>query len=463
MPAYAPGPVDTDLSGRHRVLELLRRFGWNATSFQILEPDFQYWFDADACVAYVDTGAAWVVAGGPLASDERLGSVARRFVSEAEGCNRRVVFFAVEERLLRVFPMRSLQVGEQALWNPQAWDATVRQHRSLREQLRRARAKGVVVDRVPPSSIAGASPMRDELRALIGRWLETRPMPAMAFLVELEPFLFADERRYYVARVGGVLRGALVAVPVYMRGGWFFEDILRDPAAPNGTVELLIDAAMRDLARENAPLATLGLAPLAGDAPWLPIVRQLTRPFYNFAGLRRFKAKFRPLRWDPIFVAWPGRYPAPVALFDVLGAFARGHPVAFAAAATARRPEPALRILALLLVPWTAILASPRAARWFPSGTARAAWVVFDAFAVAALLRLSRRWNRALATATAAAIIADATLTVLQAARFNLPRARKWWEVLVIGAAVAAPILAASVLVGGLLRHPSEPAAREKS
>ena len=58
---------------RRRVLAMLRRHGWNATSFQVLEPGFQYWFpDDDACVAYVDTGAAWIAAGAPLTTKERL-------------------------------------------------------------------------------------------------------------------------------------------------------------------------------------------------------------------------------------------------------------------------------------------------------------------------------------------------------------------------------------------------------
>lgn len=446
--------MPVDLTSRRLVLDLLRRFGWNATSFQVLEPDFRYWFDGEACVAYVDTGAAWVVAGGPLAEDERLGEVARKFVREAERRERRVVFFAVEERLLRAFPMRSLQVGEQAVWEPSAWDGMLRGHRSLREQLRRARAKGVVIERIEPTVLLdGSSAIREELRELIARWLETRAMPAMAFLVELDPFVFGEERRYYFARVDGVLRGALVAVPIYLRAGWFFEDILRDPLAPNGTVESLIDVAMRDIARDGASLATLGLAPLAGSDIWLRIVREVMRPFYNFEGLRRFKAKFRPARWDPIYAAWPDRQLPPRILFDVLSAFARGRPFSFAAAATFRRPAPALAVLATLLVPWTILLASPAAGRWFPSDRIRFAWVAFDILAAAGLATLARRWQRPLAAVMLGAIATDAALTVGQAARFNLPRVSKWWEPLVIAAAVAAPIVAASVLAGALVRQ----------
>jgi phosphatidylglycerol lysyltransferase len=62
---------------RRRVLAVLRRHGWNATSFQVLEPGFQYWFaDEDACVACVDTGRAWVAAGAPLTEPARLREVA---------------------------------------------------------------------------------------------------------------------------------------------------------------------------------------------------------------------------------------------------------------------------------------------------------------------------------------------------------------------------------------------------
>jgi lysylphosphatidylglycerol synthetase-like protein (DUF2156 family) len=61
------------VESRARLLELLKRYGWNATGFQAVEPEFSYWFDpqGDAAVAYLDTGRAWVVAGAPIAAIER--------------------------------------------------------------------------------------------------------------------------------------------------------------------------------------------------------------------------------------------------------------------------------------------------------------------------------------------------------------------------------------------------------
>ena len=87
-----------DLGERARVLALLREHGWNSTSFQVLEPGFRYWFDQDACVAYVDTGSAWVVAGAPIAPLERFADIADAFLAAARSAGRRASFFGTEPR-----------------------------------------------------------------------------------------------------------------------------------------------------------------------------------------------------------------------------------------------------------------------------------------------------------------------------------------------------------------------------
>ena len=433
---------------RARLLELLRRHGWNATSFQALEPAFDYWFDGSgAAVAFFDTGGAWVVAGPPVAASEDLGGTAARFARHARNLGKRVAFFAVEERFLRAIGMRAVPIGQQPRWNPQTWSERHRGHRSLREQLRRARAKGLVVERFPGETIAA---IRPQVERLIGRWLRARAMPPMAFLVELSPFLFAEERRYYGARIGEELQGLLVAVPVYRRDGWFFEDLLRDPTAPNGTAESLVNAAMLDVAADGATFVTLGLAPLAGDARWQRLVRRAMEGFYNFEGLRAFKAKLRPDAWDPIYLAWPGDQSAAVAVFDALDAFAGGKIIRFASRSLLRAPAAALFVLGVLAIPWALLLASVEQKRWFPSRAVQRAWVVFDLAMAGVLISLSKTWRRPLAIAACAAASADALLTTAEAASYNLRRMRGWKDAAVISVAVAAPFLVAAVLFGGL-------------
>ena len=106
---------------------------------------------------------------------------------------------------------------------------------------------------------------------------------------------------------------------------------------------------------------TLGLVPLSGEvSPWLRAARRLGQSLYDFDGLRAFKAKLKPRAWDPIFLSYPpsgngvrrdvrhadrvrARRPAAVRARD--------------AAARARRSS--MRVLAVLLLVWTALLALP--------------------------------------------------------------------------------------------------------
>lgn len=433
------------------MLRLLKAHGWNSTSFQILEPGLQYWFDGDdACVAYVDTGRAWVVAGAPVAPRERFVEVARSFLEAASAAERRVCCFGTEPRFHEAVGWPSIRIGEQPTWSPADWPETLARGRSLREQLRRARAKGVAVRRLDFHELDAAHPTRAQIDALIERWLATRPMAPMGFLVQVHPYTFAEERRSYVAEQQGRVVGFLGVIPVYTRQGWFFEDFLRHPDAPNGTTELLIDAGMRAAADEGVQLVTLGLIPLVGEVgPWLRIFRRWGVGLYAFAGLRAFKAKFKPRAWDPIYLSYPPGGSAWSAIMDTLTAFSQGSLLGFGVRTLMRGPAVVMRILAVLLIPWIVILSLPSSAAWFPSEAWRWGWVVFDVVICGALYYLSERWHPRLADVLATLITLDAIITVIQAIVFDLPRHHGPIELIVVVLAVLAPTFAAALLWSG--------------
>jgi phosphatidylglycerol lysyltransferase len=438
-----------DTAERTRVLALLRRYGRNATSFQVLEEGFRYAFDEerDAVVAYVDTGRAWVVAGAPIGDESCWREVVERFLARARAARRRACFFGVEDRFIAITGLPALNVGEQPTWEPARWDESLRGARSLREQLRRARAKGVVAHAIDASHVEEReAPVRRAMDALITRWLVSRGMAPMGFLVDVQPFSFPRERRYFVAERAGELVAFLACVPVYARDGWFFEDLLRNPDAPNGSAELLVDCAMRALAAEGARYATLGLAPLAGPVSGgLAAARVWTRALYDFEGVRAFKAKLRPHAWEPIHVAYLATSSANAALYDALAAFARGSFARFGIESILHGPAVVVRVLAALLIPWTFALAvaSPR---WFPAPWEHAAWVVFDAALAAGLFWLAARWRAPLARALATAVTLDAVLTTIEVVSFNAPRVKFPMDGLVLAIACAAPTLAAVIL-----------------
>ncbi|HKP57633.1 MAG TPA: DUF2156 domain-containing protein [Polyangiales bacterium] len=440
---------------RERVLQLIQRFGWNATAFQTLETGYDYFFDTDdACVAYVDTGSAWVAAGAPLAAAESLPEAAEAFRRAAHAAGRRCCFFATEERFrdASATGWSAFVIGQQPSWDPRDWAGSLSRHPSLRQQLRRAQNKGVSVRALAPSE-RETEPVRRALRLVGERWLATRDMAAMSFLVRLEPFHQAEQRQCFVAEREGRLLGFAGVVPVPARGGWFLEDLVRDPSAPNGTSELLVDAVMTWAAAHGCEWLTLGLAPLAGDVGGvLKWVRKLSSPLYDFDGLRVYKAKLRPASWTNIYLSYPDSQGAIRSLLDALRAFAPQGLLRFGLQSLLRGPMVVVATLAALLAPWTVLLALAPAEHWFGNAYVKWGWVAFDLALLLGFSRWLQRPRLALLSVLALAVTADACLTLLQALLWNVRQARGLLEIALVVIACAMPALAAGILWGAQRR-----------
>jgi len=187
--------------------------------------------------------------------------------------------------------------------------------------------------------------------------------------------------------------------------------------------------------------------PLAGEVnSWLRTARRLGRSLYDFDGLRAFKAKFKPRAWDPIYLSYPAGRNGFTALADTLTAFSRGGLLRFGLETFLRGPAVVVRALAVLLVGWTVLLALPSSAGYFPAPAWQWAWVGFDVALAGALFALARRWRPLLADVVAAAVTADAVVTILQAIAYDLPRRTGAVDVIVIVVAMLAPTIAALLL-----------------
>ncbi len=433
-----------------KVAALLGRYGQDTVCSQALEPGLCYWFsrDGDACVAYADVGGAWVAAGGPICEPERRGEVMQNFSDAASGSGARARFFATEEQ---ANGFRSVPIGEQAEWVPGEWSATLRSKRSLREQLRRARAKGVCVRGASARDVCDESgALHTQVRRMVRDWQESRQMAPMHFLVTIDVFGNRDEKRYFVAERCGEVLGILVAARIPKRNGWFFENLLRSHDAPNGTTELLFDCAMRHATDEDIAVVSFGLAPLAGDvSAWLRAVRDHSRWLYDFEGLRAFKAKLRPTRWRPIYLSFPENERGLHATIDSLTAFAGGSWIRFGLQTLAHAHATLVWWFAFLLIPWTVLLSRGEATLWFPSESIRAAWVAFDMLLFVGLLNLSLQFRKSLAYGLAAMAACDAAVGIAQLALFNrhtLTTVSQWGVALL---AIAAPLGAALILALG--------------
>lgn len=432
-----------------RVVALFERFGHDTVSSQALEPDLSYWFDGDdACVAYRDTGSAWVAAGGPICARDKRERTMCSFADAATEAGRRVRFFAIESDSES---FASVKIGEQPEWNPARWRETLASKSSLREQLRRARAKGVTIREVSADELEREDgELHRQVCRMIRDWQKNRGMAPMSFLVTLDLFGNAALKRYFVAEQQGRVVAVLVASRIPARQGWFLRDVLRAHDAPNGTIELLFDHAMREAERQGIMVVSYGLAPLSGDvARWLRLVRDHSRWLYDFEGLRAFKAKLSPNAWRPVFLSFPNEERGIRATIDSLTAFAGGSWVRFGLRTVVHAQPTLIWWLALLLLPWTALLAQAPVAHWFPSANIRAAWIFFDVILFAGLLRLALDWRRRTAQLMALLAIIDSTLGIVQLYHFNQHHLQASWEWLLAIIAIVAPLGAGVILATG--------------
>jgi phosphatidylglycerol lysyltransferase len=345
----------SDGSALQRARALVLGEGWNTTSFQILNPGFRLWFSEaeDAVVGWVERRGVRVVAGAPICAYERLPGVVAEFEADARYARERVCYVAAQDRLVAALPTtshRAIVVGAQPVLRPDVWDAVYRSHASLRAQVSRAHNKGVRVTEWPTAR--GSD--HPELKRCLGEWLAGRGLPPLRFLVEPETLGRLQGRRLFVAERADTPVAFCVLSPVPRRNGWLAEQIVRGRRAPNGTAELLVDAALRAVAAEDATFFTLGGAFLSKRANatqpppgWLRLaffwLRQHGKRFYNTGGLEAFKAKFRPIVWEPLYLVANERRLRPSVVYAAAAAFTGGSPALVGARGIARAARIELR------------------------------------------------------------------------------------------------------------------------
>lgn len=291
------------------------KYGWNTTCFQIVNPGIDYWFgeDGKSVVGYDTEGGVRVVVGAPVAEEDALADVTKSFEQDAANAGESVCYFGAEARLERVLRDSTehsrVLLGAQPVWHPAEWANVVASNSSIRAQLNRARNKGVVIN----EWTVEASKNNPRLQECLHLWLESKGLPPLHFVIEPETLGRLQGRRIFVAERAGVVEAFLVLSPIPERVGWLTEQFPHRPGAPNGTVELMMDAAIRALADDGCEYVTLGLSPLSRRATiepfdnplWLRVLlawmRKHGQRFYNFDGLDRFKSKLCPIYWEPIF------------------------------------------------------------------------------------------------------------------------------------------------------------------
>jgi phosphatidylglycerol lysyltransferase len=300
------------------LLRFYQSHGYNAHALVGIARGTRLWTcaETEGAVAYNEFGKVWLVPGDPLASVENLAQVSHCFLQKARAEGRVVGFMPATEQFAKQssrLGLRAIKIGSAPYFDLATWAPRGDRAKKARAGVNQARRAGVHVSEVTEVD----ERLIRETACLCKSWLTTR-RSAIRFewLFTVDPFQHKDKKKYFTARdANGKLVGFLAASPIPARDGWYLEDVLRSKNAPNGTTDLLVVEVLNALKRSGAKLATLGTALMAtegGVDPDVHISRLLSRAawlvagwfsiFYNFDGVRRFKAKFAPSWWESEYV-----------------------------------------------------------------------------------------------------------------------------------------------------------------
>ncbi|MDH4440705.1 MAG: bifunctional lysylphosphatidylglycerol flippase/synthetase MprF [Rhizobium sp.] len=280
--------------------------------------------DGKAFLMYARQGRSFIAFLDPVGPKASCDELVWQFVETARAAGCRAVFYQASPVLLPAIAdagMKAFKLGELALVDLAHFDLKGGRWASLRQTATRAERDGLSFEILPAEQIPT---ILDQLRHVSDTWLDHHRAREKGFSLGA----FTDA--YMKAQPVAILRceGRIVAFANILLTATKDEasiDLMRfSPDAPKGSMDFLFVRLMSELRDQGYRHFNLGMAPLSGlsrrqVAPvWDRIANTFYEHgerFYNFKGLRAFKAKFHP-DWHPRYLAVAGGLNPVLALLD---------------------------------------------------------------------------------------------------------------------------------------------------
>lgn len=279
----------------------------------------------DAFLMYQVNGRSWVALGDPVGQSAGQEELVWRFRELSDLHGGWTVFYQISSEQLPLYVdlgLAVMKLGEEARVALTDFSLEGSARAELRTQRRRAERDGATFRVLAPEQLP---PLLPKLRAISDRWLEEKAVAEKGFSVG--SFSEAYISQFPVAVV------SCADEPVAFASLWISGnreeiavDLMRFGAdAPRAAMDFLFVELMLWGRAQGHHWLNLGMAPLAGleRHPLAPawhrvgnFVFRYGEYFYNFDGLRRYKAKFNP-SWESRYLAAPGGLALPRVLLDV--------------------------------------------------------------------------------------------------------------------------------------------------
>jgi phosphatidylglycerol lysyltransferase len=279
----------------------------------------------DAFLMYQIAGHSWIALGDPVGSREGAEELVWRLREMSDHHGAQTVFYQVCADRLALYVdlgLAALKIGEEARVPLAEFSLEGPARADLRQSHRRAQRDGATFEVVPP---AGVDALLPALQRVSDAWLAAKSTGEKRFSVGAFSAQYMRQFPLAVVRADGT-PAAFANLWTTATKAELSVDLMRFGSdAPRGAMDYLFVELMLWGQREGYRWFNLGMAPLSGLeahplAPaWHRVGNFIFRHgehFYNFEGLRRYKAKFNPT-WEPRYLAARGGIALPRVLVDV--------------------------------------------------------------------------------------------------------------------------------------------------
>jgi phosphatidylglycerol lysyltransferase len=281
--------------------------------------------DGRAFIMYGRQGRSWVALSDPVGPRECWPQLVWHFVEMAGQAGGRAVFYQVAADSLALYAdagLMAFKLGEEARVPLADFDLKGARRAGLRQAMNRAERERLEFAILLPAQVADHLA---ELADVSAAWMAHHQVREKRFsLGAFDPDYLRGQSVALLKRGGRIIAFANVLL-TELRDEVSIDLMRFVPDAPNGVMEVLLTRLMLDYKDKGYVWFNLGMAPLSGlsaseAAPvWHRVGRAVFEHgerYYNFAGLRAFKAKFRP-EWRPRYLAVGGGINPMLALADI--------------------------------------------------------------------------------------------------------------------------------------------------
>jgi len=279
----------------------------------------------DAFLMYQIAGHSWVALGDPVGSPAGAEELVWRLREISDHHGGQPVFYQVCGERLALYVdlgLAALKIGEEARVALADFTLEGSARAELRQAQRRAQRDGASFEVVPEAGVAALLP---QLTRISDAWLVSKSTGEKRFSVGSFTPQYLRQFPLALVRAQGE-PAAFANLWTTATKAELSVDLMRfGPDAPRGAMDYLFIELLLWGRAQGYRWFNLGMAPLSGLeahplAPaWHRVGNFIFRHgehFYNFEGLRRYKAKFEP-RWEPRYLMAPGGISLPRVLVDV--------------------------------------------------------------------------------------------------------------------------------------------------